>query len=130
MTTVVAEQRAVMAADRALAGWQALDPSERWDWWQELWGQAGALSSRYRLALRSGWWRDELQVEVLAALAAWVGLFDSGAWNDPPSKMQLLFELERVRAQLRGGEDFFEPSRDQEAFERDLQELGCAQEPR
>jgi hypothetical protein len=118
-------ERPIMAPDVALPGWEGLDRYARWDWWQELWCQAVVLSRRYRLALRSGWWEDELQVEILAALAAWVGMFDSGAWTDPPSKLQLIFELDRVRALLRGGESVFHPERDQEPFEQHLRKLGC-----
>jgi hypothetical protein len=113
-----------MAPDVALTGWQELDPQRCWEWWDELWLHAAALSRRYRLALRSCWWQDDLQVEVLAALAAWVGLFDAGAWTDPPSKLQLLFELDRVRALLRAGEGVFDPERDRAQFEQHVRALG------
>ena len=127
MDRQLTEQRSVMSPDLALSGWQGLQAHERWQWWEELWHQAAALSQRYRLALRSGWWEDEVQVEVLATLAAWVGLFDSGAWTDPPSKMQLLSELERVRTVLRGGESMFDPERDRQTFDAHLRKLGCEQ---
>jgi hypothetical protein len=119
------DDRPVMAPDFALPGWEGLDPGEQRRWWEELWTQATALSARYRLALRSGWWEDAVQVELLATLAAWVGLFDSGAWTDPPSKMQLLFELDRVRGMLRGGEHMLHAARDRDAFEQHLEKLGC-----
>ena len=74
-----------------------------------------SLRERYRLAVRSGWWADEMQVEVLAALAAWVERYDSGEWDDPPGKLALLFDLERVAALLRDGVDPFHPDRDRAA---------------
>ena len=43
--------------------------------------------------------RTPLDVEALAATAAWVHRYDTGEWDDPPGKLALLFELERV-AQL------------------------------
>jgi hypothetical protein len=48
--------------------------------------------------LRSGWWEDPVQVEALAALAAWVERYDSGEWDDPPGKLALLYDLERLAA--------------------------------
>ena len=48
------------------------------------------------------WWEDGAQVEALAALAAWVGRYDSGEWDDPPGKLALLYDLERVRELIRG----------------------------
>ena len=54
------------------------------------------LRVRYRLAVRSQWWEDEIQVEALAALAAWTERYDSGEWDDPPGKLALLFDIERV----------------------------------
>ena len=47
-------------------------PRERWLWWEQLWSDVCALRSRYRLAVRSGWWQEQVQVEAMAALAAWV----------------------------------------------------------
>ena len=79
-----------------------------------------ALRERYRLAVRSGWWEDEIQVEALAALAAWTERYDSGEWDDPPGKLALLFDLERVAALLRDGVDPFHPDRDRTAFVRHL----------
>ena len=89
-----------------------------------------SLSARYRLSVRSEWWADELQVEVLAAFAAWVRRYDSGEWDDPPGKLALLFDLERVAAALRDGVDPFHPERDRPAFERHLRLLGCRPPPR
>jgi hypothetical protein len=115
----------VMTPDLALPGWQQLAAPDREQWWEDLWEQASLLSERYRLALRTGWWQDAVQVELLAALAAWVGLFDSGAWTDPPSKMQLLFELDRIRTMLRAGENVFDPGRDRAGFETHLRDVRC-----
>ena len=63
---------------------EGLYPRERWMWFEQLWSDVCALRGRYRLALRSGWWEDPVQVEALAALAAWVERYDSGEWDDPP----------------------------------------------
>ncbi len=54
------------------------------------------LQRRYRLRVPSGWWEDHVQVEALAALAAWTRLYDSGEWDDPPGKLQLLYDLDHV----------------------------------
>ena len=88
-----------------------------------------SLRSRYRLAVRSCWWEDEVQVEALAAVAAWVERYDSGEWDDPPGKLALLFELERVEVLLRAGGQPFVPDRDRDAFERHLVALGCQPPP-
>lgn len=109
----------------ALADSRQLSPQERWEWWNDLWLDAIALEDRYRLALRSGWWQDQLQVETLAALAAWTRLYDSGAWEDPPGKINLLAELDRARERLRAGERAFHPDTDLPAFERHLAGIGC-----
>jgi hypothetical protein len=68
-------------------------PRERWLWFEQLWSDACALQKRYRLPLRSGWWADQVPVESLAALAAWVEHYDSGEWDDPPGKLALLYDL-------------------------------------
>ena len=52
----------------------------------------------------------------MAALAAWTDRYDSGEWDDPPGKLALLFDLERVSALLRDGLDPFHPERDRPAF--------------
>ena len=105
--------------------WRALYPRERWLWWEQLWMDVCALRERYRLALRSGWWEDSIQVEALAALAAWADRYDTGEWDDPPGKLALLFELERIETLLRDGGEPFHPSRDREAFLAHVTELGC-----
>ena len=87
------------------------------------------LRDRYRLSIRSGWWENEIQLEALAALGAWVSRYDSGEWDDPPGKLALLYDLERVSSLLRDGVDPFHPDRDRTAFVRYLGELGC-QPPR
>lgn len=83
------------------------------------------LRERYRLGVRSGWWEDELQVEALAALAAWLERYDAGEWDDPPGKLALLYDLQRVAELLRPGGHLFTPARDRPDFERHLEQLGC-----
>ena len=109
--------------------WRGLLPRERWQWFERLWGDVCELRDRYRLAVRSKWWEDDLQIEVLAALAAWVERYDSGEWDDPPGKLSLLFDLERVAVALRDGIDPFHPDRDRVAFVRHLVDLGCQPPP-
>jgi hypothetical protein len=109
--------------------WRGLYPRERWMWFEQLWTDACMLRERYRIGLRAGWWEDQLQVEALAALAAWVHLYDCGEWDDPPGKLALLYDIERVAALLRDGIDPFNPDRDRMAFVRYLVEIGC-QPPR
>lgn len=86
------------------------------------------LGRRYRLRPRKDWWEDGVQVEALAALAAWVGRCDAGEWDDPPGKLALLYDLERVHTLLRGSEPFG-PARDRPAFARFLIESGCQPPP-
>jgi hypothetical protein len=104
-------------------------PRERWLWWEQLWSDVGALRVRYRLPVRSAWWEDHVQVEALAALAAWVARYDCGEWDDPPGKLALLYDLERVAALLRDGTEPFHPDRNRLAFTRFLIDGGC-QPPR
>jgi hypothetical protein len=111
----------LMIADVAVAGWRSLrEPEQRWDWFQKLYQQAAHLDRRYRLALRSGWWEDEIQVELLATIGAWVGMFDSANWVDPEAKIRLLFQLQSVRELVRGGAQQFDAQRDREMFEHHL----------
>jgi hypothetical protein len=105
--------------------WRGLYPLERWMWFEQLWGDVVTLRSRYHLAVRSGWWTDQIQVEALAALASWVARYDSGEWDDPPGKLALLYDLERVSSLLRDGRDPFHPERDRAAYVAHLLELGC-----
>jgi hypothetical protein len=105
--------------------WRGLFPRERWMWFEQLWSDVCMLRDRYGLAIRSGWWENDLQLEALAALAAWVARYDSGEWDDPPGKLALLFDLERVAALLREGIDPFYPDRDRASFVAHLIELGC-----
>ena len=109
--------------------WRGLYARERWLWFEQLWTDVLVLRERYRLAIRSGWWEDDLQVETLAALAAWVERYDSGEWDDPPGKLALLYDLERVAMLLRDGVEPFYPERDRTAFMRYLIELGCHPPP-
>jgi hypothetical protein len=115
--------------DRWPMTWHGLSAEQRWEWFSRLWADVCVLRERYRLSVRSGWWSDELQVEVLAALAAWVQRYDSGEWDDPPGKLALLFDLERVAAALRDGVEPFHPERDRPSFERHLRTLGCRPPP-
>lgn len=108
---------------------EGLYPRERWMWFEQLWSDVCALRVRYRLALRSGWWEDQVQVEALAALSAWVERYDSGEWDDPPGKLSLLYDLERLGALLRNGGEPFHPDRDRLGFARYLIELGCQPPP-
>ena len=100
-------------------------PRERWLWWEQLWADVCALRERYHLPARSGWWEDRVQVEALAALAAWVERYDSGEWDDPPGKLALLCDLERVAAVLHDGGEPFHPERDRLVFARFLIDAGC-----
>jgi hypothetical protein len=105
--------------------WRGLYPRERWLWFDQLWSDVVMLRDRYRLAVRAGWWENDVQLEALAAVAAWVSRYDSGEWDDPPGKLALLYDLERVAALLRDGLDPFSPDRDRPEFERHLVGLGC-----
>lgn len=98
-----------------------LPAAERRRWYEQLWRDVCALRRRYRLPLRSGWWSDAVQLEALAALAAWVERYDSGEWDDPPGKLGLLFDLERVAALLRDGDEPFDEDRDRAEFLRQLE---------
>lgn len=109
--------------------WRGLYPRERWRWFEQLWSDACMLRDRYRLTIRSGWWEDPIQVEALAALAAWTARYDAGEWDDPPGKLALLFDVERVASLLKDGNEPFHPDRDRTAFERHLIELGCQPPP-
>jgi hypothetical protein len=105
--------------------WAELLPRERWMWFERLWDSVQVLRERYRLPIRGRWWEDSTQVEALAALAAWVDRYDSGEWDDPPGKLALLFELERIASLLRDGHDPFVPERDRAPFLAYLLEIGC-----
>jgi len=109
----------------ALADWRELSPRERWDWWDQRWHETLALSERYRLALRCGWWEDSVRVEALAAFAAWVACYDTAVSIDPPGKLQLLGQIEWLRAILHGGDDAFDPFTDRPAFDQHLRAIGC-----
>jgi hypothetical protein len=109
--------------------WRGLDPRVRWLWFDQLWLDVCLLRERYRLMVRSDWWEDEIQVEALAALVAWVERYDSGDWDDPPGKLALLYDLQRVAELLRSGQDPFGPARDRPRFDRYLLDLGCEPPP-
>ena len=103
-------------------------PRERWRWWEQLWSDVLMLGNRYRIRPGKDWWEDGTQVEALAALAAWVARYDSGEWDDPPGKLSLLYDLDRVRAMIRGAE-LFDPDRDRAAFTRFLIDSGAQPPP-
>jgi hypothetical protein len=103
------------------------DPELCHEWFERLWLDACVLRERYRLPLRLGWWANPIQVEALAAFAAWVERYDSGEWDDPPGKLSLLYDLERVAALLRDGGEPFYPDRDRGAFTLYLSAIGCVE---
>jgi hypothetical protein len=109
--------------------WRGLYPRERWLWFEQLWVDVCVLRDRYALAVRADWWRDSIQVEALSALAAWTHRYDSGEWDDPPGKLALLYDLERVGALLRDGGEPFHPGRDRDAFLLFVIEIGCQPPP-
>jgi hypothetical protein len=110
--------------------WSGLMMCERWAWFDRLWQSVCAMRTRYGIPVRSGWWESELQVEALAALAAWVDRYDSGEWDDPPGKLSLLYEIERVAGLLRDGNEPFHPDRDRRQFEAFLiNQHGCRPTP-
>jgi hypothetical protein len=109
-------------AGTELVDWRTLPPAQRRAWWEHIWSGTVRLAGRYRLALRSGWWQDQIQVEALAAFICWLELYDSGANADPTGKVQLLWELERLRGLLRAGEHAFHPGRDRGVFDRYVDE--------
>jgi len=116
------------SADVAIPGWRCLDPAQRWDWFQQLYTAVAHLDARYRLGIRSGWWEDDVQIELLAALAAWVSMFDYANWTDPEGKARLLLQLPSFRELLRGGASTFQPDVDRERFEQHLHEQrGCCE---
>ena len=117
------EEPAVDGEHRWLLSWRQLAPGERRPWFEGLWLDVCVLRQRYRLMLRSGWWEDDIQVEALAALAEWAARYDSGEWDDPPGKLALLYDLQRVAGLLAPGLQAFAPERDRPEFERYLREL-------
>jgi hypothetical protein len=98
-------------------------------WFKDLWLDACRLRERYLLPVRSRWWENPIQVEVLAALAAWVERYDSGEWDDPPGKLALLYDLERASVLLRQGAEPFYPERDRPLFDRFLAAIGDPSQP-
>jgi hypothetical protein len=117
----LAEQRWPLAPNHLL-------PRERWLWWEQLWSDVIVLGLRYRLWPTKDWWENQTAVEALAALAAWVERYDSGEWDDPPGKLALLYDLERVRRLTRGDEPF-DAERDRNTFRRFLIDSGCQPPP-
>ena len=116
----------LMTVDIAVAGWRGLEPEQRWSWFQRLYDQAAHLDPRYRLGVRTGWWEDEIQLELLATVGAWVGMFDYANWADPEAKARLILQLQSIRELVRGGAQQFDPARDRQAFEHHLcTDRGC-----
>jgi hypothetical protein len=70
-----------------------------------------------------------VQLELLAALAAWVGMFDYASWTDHEGKARLLLQLPSFRELLRGGAQTFDPHGDRERFNQHLRETRGAIEP-
>ena len=105
------------------------DPAVCREWFEDLWHEVCRLRERYMLPVRSGWWESPLQVETLAALTAWVARYDSGEWDDPPGKLALLYDLERVSAMLRDGNAPFRPELDRGAFREFVAALTGQQVP-
>ena len=68
-------------------------------------------------------------VESRVAPAVWAEHYDSGEWDDPPGKLALPYDLERVAQLLRDGTEPFHPDRDRLAFARYLIDLGCQPPP-
>jgi hypothetical protein len=112
------------SSERWPLSWRDLGPHERWIWFEQLWVDVCALRERYRLAVRAGWWEDQVQVEALAALAAWTDRYDSGEWDDPPGKLALLYDVHRMSELLRDGREPFDADRDRAAFTAYLMALG------
>jgi hypothetical protein len=94
-----------------------MTPRERQLWFHQLRDDVVMLRRRHRLPVRSSWWENEFQVEVLAATAAWAHRYDTGAWDDPPDKLAPSFDLERVAQLLRDGQHPFDPEHDRRTFD-------------
>jgi hypothetical protein len=109
--------------------WRSVAEEERWIWWEHLWRDVCELRVRYELPVRYGWWEHAPQLEALAALAAWTSAYDDGDWDDPPGKLSLLLDLERIGELLRDGNEPFYPERHRSLFEHHLQQIGCAPPP-
>ena len=103
-------------------------PRERWRWWEQLWSDVRRARRPLPDAASQRMVGGRVQVEALAALAAWVERYDSGEWDDPPGKLSLLYDVERVRELIRGNEPFH-PGRDRVAFSRFLIDAGCQPPP-
>jgi hypothetical protein len=108
---------------------RGLLPFERMRFFSTLYDDVCMLRGRYRLPVRKGWWESEVQIETLAALAAWVARFDSGEWDCPIAKVELLEHLDRISPLLRDGADPFHPDRDRTAFVRYVVDEYGAQAP-
>jgi hypothetical protein len=106
--------------------WRIVPDDERWLWWEGIWQDVCELKTRYELPVRCGWWAHATQLEALAALSAWTSAYDDGEWDDPPGKLSMLLDLDRIGELLRDGNDPFYPDRHRHLFELHLVEIGCA----
>jgi hypothetical protein len=98
------------------------------DWFEKLWVDVCRLRERYMLPVRTRWWENPVQTETLAAFAEWVERYDSGEWDDPPGKLALLYDIERISGLLRDGHEPFYADRDRAAFDRFLNAIQMAKE--
>jgi hypothetical protein len=106
--------------------WRTVSTDQRRLWWETIWSDVCELQARYELPVRYGWWTHAVQLETLAALAAWTETYDAGDWDDPSGKLSLLLDLERIGDLLRDGNDPFYPVRHRALFEQHLREIGCS----
>ena len=81
-------------------------------WFEQLWRRRRDAPPPLPAAGPLGLVGERAAVEALAAIAAWVHRYDTGEWDDPPGKLALLYDLERVAQLIRDGEDPFDPQRD------------------
>ena len=108
--------------------WEGLYPRERW---LRL-SNCGATRARSGCATSSRFAQAGGRIKLRlspAALAAWVEHDDSGEWDDPPGKLALLYDLERIAQLLQDGTDPFHPDRDRLPFAQYLINLGCQPPP-
>jgi hypothetical protein len=97
--------------------WEELYRRERWQRFEQVRSEACGPRRRYRLSLRTGHGGTRCRPRHRRA-GAWVERYDAGEWDDPPGKLALLYDLERVAPLLRDGTEPFHPDRDRIAFAR------------
>ena len=113
----LAERRWPLAATGLL-------PRERWLWWEQLWSDVIGLGKRSHRSTGGRTVRRSRRSRAGRAGSA-VRL---RRMDDPPGKLALLFDLERVHGLVRGAEPFH-PDRDRAAFVRFLVDTGCQPPP-